>query len=382
MMRLISPILDLKFLVQSAPSLIISLLGMLCTSYNFKKAIEHQKLRNFPFFFQSSSILGFNGNIELGYVMHLSTKRKMIRNLRNFKGIALANSCFLIFESALVGLLVGILSILSVVSKAKITFKLAIEMLAASLITCFISTLLFVISFIFSLELAVFLSIDPESFLMPVLNALNDILVVRILYIFSIGISNHSILLLIYVICSIIAISFICLYFSFYTTDPIPNLSLDTVAITFLLNLFSGLFVDRFSPLYPMIAPAYPVFAGMGSSIAYIFLHKKFISLECQEIIAMNLKITLLFISLIVSSVYIVTSSYLGVQFSNIFALCFMFMFTFQVLILLKVVDKILKVFIANQKSISSNTVPIIASISDFLAIIILIGISYGISLL
>jgi solute carrier family 41 len=382
MIKFLNSIIDLKLAIYSAPSLIISLIGMLFTSFSFKAAVEHKKLKNFPFIFQSSAILGFKGNLELGYVIHLSTKRKLLQNLETFKAIALRNSCFLIFESSMIGLLVGSLSVLSMLLKNQVSLILTFGVMSSSLLTCFLSTLLFVLSFIFSLEMAIYLSIDPESFLMPILNTINDILVVRILYIYSLNLSSSSLSFLIALISAILFMSVVCLNYSYKTEDLIPSLSLETVSTTFFLNIVSGFLLDRFSSLYPMIAPAFPVFAGMTTSIAYIFLHKKFVEIECNEIMALNTKITLLLISLIISCSYIWISHLLKMSLSFWFSISFITMFSFQSLILLKIVDRMIKLLLASQKSISSNTVPIISSISDFMGAGILILTSYFGSLL
>lgn len=382
MLKLIHSLLDLKLIFQSAPSLIASLFGMFFTSYSFKLAIKHKKLSKFPFIFQSSSILGFKGNIELGYIMHLSTKRKTLPSSKDFKRIAISNSCSLIFQSITVGFLVGCLSVLNVLLRSAVTTRTVIELISASLVTCCASTLALVISFIFTLELSVLLSIDSENFLMPVLNALNDIMVVRILYIFAINVSNQSSSVLISAILATSAFGCFCFIISYNSNDSIPRLSMETVVISFILNITSGFILDRFSPPYPMIAPAYPVFAGMGSSIAFIFLHKKFTSLECNEIVSMNLNITLVIISVVISSFYILVSQLFKIEYSHRFAISFIVMFTVQVLILLKLIDKMILLLMKYRKNISANTVPLTSSVSDFLGTVMLLGVAYLGSLL
>lgn len=377
MRKLVRNIFDFKLAAQSAPSLIATLFGMFFVSYCFKEALQHKKLITFPFLFQSSCILGFKGNVELSYVMDLSTKRKLLNSPRDFKKIAVTNSCNLIFQSLEIGFLVGCLSIVSILLKSSIKLNSALEMLATALLACLISTLVLIIFFIVILELSNSLSIDTENFLLPILNALNDILVVKSLYKIALNISHLSVDILFIVTIFILVFACFCYIIASNSKFPIPQFSLEAIAISLILNVSSGFILEKFSTSYPMIAPAYPVFSGMGSSIAFIFLHKKFTSMECNEILSINLKVTLLIVSLIISSFYIYIAHSFGIKYTHGFAVSFILMFVLQVLFLMKIIDKILKLLRRYNKNISADGVPITSSISDFLGIIILVGISH-----
>lgn len=367
---------DFNLIYQSSLSISITLLGMIFTSHFFKNALDHKSLNYYPFILISSTILGFKGNIELGYVMHLSTLRTHF-SFSDFKKIAISNTCFILVQSFVVGLISAILGISEIFLKHKYSLHLCTEIFVSSILTCLFTTAIFSILFILSLELAVYFSADHENFLMPLLNAINDILVVSFLLIFIRGIHKLTILNHCLIGLAIILITWLCYIFIFISDNLLALQSLETLIFTFSLNIISGFILEKSADISTMIAPAYPVFTGMSTSIALIYIHKLFSNNE-NQILDSGTKISnsLILISLSISITYLIIAYFIRVVYSIEFSICFILLFTIQTMVLLKIIKFMIK-FIKNQdKSISSNTIPLISAISDFIGTLALVGMS------
>lgn len=376
MFALVHSSFDSSVVSQSFLSISITLFGMLFTGFLFKNAVSHKSLQHFPFVLLSSAILGFKGNIELGYVMHLSTLRVPI-TFSNFKRIAVANSCLIMVESFTVGVFSGLLGVFEIFFDKNNTIQLYSAIILSSVLTCFLSTAIFTLFFIFSLELAVYFSMDPENFLMPLLNAINDVLVVKLLLIFAKGIQKLPMADHLWIFFLVVIAIGVCFYLIFISESLLPIQSVETIALTLGLNIISGFVLEKSSAMFPMVAPAFPVFTGMSTSIALIYLHKKFAIVENQRmIVPSSTNNSLILISLFTSITYICIVRTTYVEYTREFSFCFIFMFTIQVILLLKVVEYMIKLMKIQDKSISSNTVPLISSISDFTGSLALVLIS------
>ncbi|ELA42471.1 uncharacterized protein VICG_00570 [Vittaforma corneae ATCC 50505] len=376
MFTLINSVFDISVISQSLLSISITLLGMLFTSSLFKAAVSHKSLQHFPFVLLSSTILGFKSNVELGYVMHLSTLR-VPTTFTNFKRIVIANSCLIAVESFTVGVFSGLLGAFEIAFDKKSTVQLYSVIFLSSVLTCFLSTAAFILLFIFSLELAVYFSMDPENFLMPLLNVINDVLVVKFLFMFAKGLQKLSTADHLWILFLVTIATGVCFYFIFVSENLLPIQSIETVAFTFGLNIISGFILEKSSAMFSMIAPAFPVFTGMSTSIALICLHKTFTVVENQRVsIPSSTNNSLILISFFISITYVCIARAIYVGYSVEFSFCFIFMFIIQVILLLKIVEYMV-LFIKNQgKNISSDTVPLISSISDFTGSLALVLVS------
>lgn len=366
MPNLVQTTFDFNVILQSFMSIAFTLFGMLFTSSLFKKAVEHKSMRLFPFVLLSSTILGFKSNIELGYVMHLSTLCTPMF-LTDFKKTAVANSSLIMIESFSVGIFSGILGIFEVAFEGDLNWNMGSIIFVSSVLTCFVSTAIFVFFFLFCLEISAYLSIDLELFLMPLLNVINDIFVVKILFVSG---KNLNRLTIHQHFCIILLISLAVgslFYFIFLSENLLPMQSIDTLALTFSLNIISGFILERLSLALPATAPAFPVFTGMSSSIALIYLHKLFSSVENQQMpIPSAVYNSLAFISFLVSIAYIHIARATHIVYSIRFSFCFIIAFTIHMLLLLKIVEYLIKFLRKQGKNTSSNIVPLVTSISDF----------------
>lgn len=373
-------LIDSNIIFQSFPSIIISMFGMFFTSLIFKEAIEHKNLENFPFILLSSTILSFKGNIELGYVMYLSVLRPKTQ-MSIFKKIIIGNTCFIIIQSFLVGIFSGILCIICLYIKKSLPIEFYMAIVLSGVSTCLLTTVVFAIVFILCMEMSLYLSIDQENFIMPILNTVNDVVVVKILLmlsLFMIKLSlNDCILILLIEIIFIV----LCCIFIRFSEDLLPFQNSQTILFVTSLNIITGFFLEKLTETHPSIAPSFPVFAGLSASISYVFLHKSFSLLDTEQIPPSSTYISLILISFFASSIYILSAYFLKMEFSIFFSVSFIVMFLIQVFLLIKIIDLMVKLMEKEKKCISSNIVPMISSISDFIGAVILIFISVLIKL-
>lgn len=373
MKNLFNSIFDVSIISQSLPSILITLLGMFVTGEMFKNAVMNKSLANFPFVLLSSAVLGFKSSIELAYVMHITRLRNILLE-DDFKKAVFTNSCFILLESFGVSIFSGIIGILSIYQKNQPNISLYLSILTSSILTCVISTFVFIIFFILALEISIYFSIDPENILMPLLNTVDDLIVVKLLVVSALETRSITAYSSILILLLFIAMSLFFYFYTYNAENLLPLQSLESISISFSLNIFSGLIMEKSSAKYPMIAAAFPVFGGMSASIAFIFLHKVFsITQEQISSIPPTIYCSLILVSFLISVMYMSLSHILQIGFTIEFSICFIFLFTIQVLVLLKFVDFMIKFIKKYDLNISSNTIPILSATADFFAGLLLL---------
>lgn len=371
---------NMNILIHSFTSIAITLSGMIITSLLFEYAIKQKEVHHIPFVLLSSIILGFKGNVELGYAMHLSTLRRY-STTRRFWKIALVNSCLLVVESFGVGVLSGIIGIIYVSVDERKNLKNALSVSAVSIIACFISTLIFIGVFLITLEIVTCISADPENILLPILNVVNDILVVKFLLLFSRSFHRSHIKIHMLIILTTSVIVGICSIYLLAAENLLPLQNIEVAIFTLSFNIFAGFVLERASNLSPMVPPAFPVFTGMSTSITLIYLHHLFTaSFNDSRAIPKYLRGSLGLISLLTVMLYLSIARATYVPYSVSFALSFIVMFILQVMLLMETARWITKLAKNRNMNISSNVIPIMTAISDFTGSVILMLISVFIS--
>lgn len=371
----IRSLIDSDIICQSLPSIAISMFGMFFTSIIFKEAIENKNLEDFPFILLSSTILSFKGNIELGYVMYLSVLRPKTQTTA-FKKIIIENTCFILIQSFLTGVFSGILCIVCLYIKRSLSLEYSIAILLSGTTTCLITTSIFAFAFVICMEVSLYLSIDQENFLMPILNTVNDVIVVKALLVFSLFTIKLSLVDCILILVAELMFIILCCTFIRLSEDLLSFQNTHTIIFVISLNIITGFLLERFSEIYPSIAPAFPVFAGLSASISFIFLHKTFSLLDTEQIPSLSMNISLILIAFFVSTTYVVIAHFLKIGFTLLFSISFVMMFLIQVFLLIKIIDLMIKLMDREKKCISSNIIPMISSISDFTGAIMLIFVS------
>lgn len=369
---LITPIFDTHIISQSFMSITITLITMFFTGLLFKNVMENSKITHFPFVLITSSVLGFKTNVELGYVIHMTLLKNTIPPI-GFKKAVVSNSCLIMFESFGIALFSVLLAIPNVLAESHISIFYE-KIVLPTILACLASSLLFIISFALSHAIAFYFSIDPENILLPILNAINDILVVQLLAFFvfnAVEMDHIKHFALAFLIGLFMLLCFLMMYKS---ENLLPFQRTETILLTFALNTISSFILERSTAKYPMITPAFPVFGGMATSIAFILLHKSISTLESQSSGIPNvIHYSLILIAFFISLIYIFMSYMLEISFSFGFSVSFIFTFTLHVILLLKIVDYSIKFVKKNNISISSNLTPIISAISDFLGTMFLL---------
>ncbi|KAM0681217.1 hypothetical protein GINT2_000414 [Glugoides intestinalis] len=345
---------------------------MFFTGLAFKNVIENNKVSHFPFVLIASSVLGFKTNVELGYVIHMTLLKKTIPHI-GFKKAVVSNSCLVLVESFGIAIFSVLLAIPNILAKSHINIFYE-KIILPTVLACLASSLLFIISFALSHAIAFYFSIDPENILLPILNAINDILVVQLLAFFvfnAVEMDRRKHLALAFILALFVLLCFLMMYKS---ENLLPFQRMETILLTFTLNTASSFVLEKSTSSYPMITTAFPVFGGMATSIAFIFLHKSISNAESQNTQIQNaIHYSLILIAFFISLIYIFMSYMLETRFSFGFSVSFIFTFTLHVILLLKIVEYTIKFVKKNSISISSNLTPAISAISDFLGAVYLL---------
>lgn len=372
---------DFSIAFQSAPSLIISLAGLLLTGYLFEISIKNGNLQLFPIILESSCILSFKGNIELSFAMHLSSAYSNPRYSLNYKEYAFQNSCILISQSFAVGLFVGIIGILNSCINRIIDNALFIRICVSTLFTCTFSSMAFITILLIAIKVSYCFNLDMENIILPIASSLNDLLIVQGLILsseFQLKLTPNESLFLAFLIFALVCF---CLFISFNTKERIPNQALKVLFTTCTLSMMSGYLLETYSRSFPFLAPSFPVFSGMCGSISYIDIHRRFKNISLSTVRLIPSYPTLTCVSLFVSVFYMVVSFMIGIDYTAIFSALFILAFCTQVLILLVIIEYLFIFSDQNPgKSIHINMLPIVSSISDFLSSVTLISIASFVS--
>lgn len=366
-------VFNTTLIVQSAPSLLISLVGMLLTGLLFEISIKQKKYRVYPIILESGCILSFKGNIELSLAMHLSSLRSDRSGDAHFGSAAFYNSTAVLAQSFVTGFVAGIIGVINSMLNQTTDPIVFTRIIIASALTCFATSLIFIISLLVSIEIARLLEIDTENFILPVLSTVNDFIIVK-----GLLLSTELMEVLSGKECIVIGFGLSCLFvislfFAIKADNLMPFNAIEILGVSYILTVFSGFILERYSSIFLHIATAFPVFAGMCGSISFIYIHRRFRLFQTKEKEQMSQHPTLLLISLIMAISYILFAKLFNFRFTTGFCIMFVLMFLCQVSIVLYMIESISKYMKNENKSIGTNTLPIVASVSDLLSAIVLV---------
>ncbi|AFN82803.1 hypothetical protein EROM_040340 [Encephalitozoon romaleae SJ-2008] len=359
-----------SLLLQSIPGLFISLSGLILAGSALIDATNDARLADVPIILETNCILSFKGNIEVIFAMYLSSmSHSPLFIYKNYFIYVFDNSNLVLAQSAIIGLTIGLVGIIGTTLSGELHTGLGLAIVTGSLVSCILTTILFIILLVISIEVSKILGINPDNIILPTISSFGDYMNVRSLIYFTKKFKDASIpssLICIFLSISIIPL---CLYFGLASKKRIPVQPVEVLTMTYLISTATGYVLEDFSARFPILAPSFPVFSGMSVSIAFIYLHKIFTSINNQTI--HNSKesyITLVFISVLMSLTYLVIAILMGLQYSHEFCILFMIFFVFHVTILLRGISILVEYLDKKEEDTGVMALPLIASISDVLS--------------
>lgn len=148
-----------------------------------------------------------------------------------------------------------------------------------------------------------------------------------------------------------------------------PVQSIEMLILTYLMSSIGGYVLDTFSARYKFMAPSFPVFSGLSVSISFIYLHKIYTS-NHHNTYHNSFKsfCTLIISALSMIVFYCVISAFIDGKRSIFFYIVFTFLFILQVVLLLKLVERLAVELESHDGDIGVITLPIIASFDDMIS--------------
>lgn len=363
-----------KLFYQSTLSILIGLLGMLFSNSIIVESLSNPKIKRLPYIFQSSCILGMKNNIELAYAMKISTIEPT-RN--NYNLLILQNSIYLLIQTIAIGVLVGFMGGLNQICKGNFDATILVTVAYVSIGVCILSTIAFLTSFIISNIIFKKFNINSENFAIPILNALNDIFVVKMLRDLSLSSFDYSVETLIFLIFTIFCIFLSCLIFCLKTEGFAENLQLDKIwGISVVINLLTGFMVDDAAQDYPIINQTYLLYSNMCAALAYVYTHKMYSAIKNRRSLPESIKYTLVLIAFICSCIYVLISFFSSMNFKFLFFMGFILSITTQSFLMIEMISTIGKLPVFIKLVSSSKFSFLVAAFSDFVSVIFLILIS------
>lgn len=192
---------DINLLLESTPSLLISLIGLLITGRILEDGITDKKLLTYPLLLQSNCILNFKGNIELLFALYLSSMRQnSIITYSKYLRYTFDNSNLVLLQSLTIGFTVGIIGI----SKCIFDIRILSNILTTSIITCTSTTILFILFLYLTIEFSKKINVTPDNVILPTISSISDYLSIKFLIFYTKYFQNSSLVLM-------FIISFLCL---------------------------------------------------------------------------------------------------------------------------------------------------------------------------
>ncbi|EJW02737.1 hypothetical protein EDEG_02858 [Edhazardia aedis USNM 41457] len=367
--------IDLNMIVQSIPSLIISLIGLTLSGRKLDIEQMQEFANKFPILLLSNCMLTFKGNAELIFAMHLSSFSQ-IKNLNSMHYIRYAfdNSCLVLAQSIVIGLSVGILGFARNVILNVYDIQFLSHIAFICLFSAFLSSLAIITMLIPSVLIAVRIGANPDNIVLPVISSFGDFLDILIL-IYSIKKFQYmdTIYSNLWTI-SILLLLPILVYISVASEYRVPIQSFYILVITYVLSTTSSYMVQFLSKKHLLLASSTPIFCGLTGSITYIYLNKRITSM--QNLTPHNRKrsyLTLIFTSIIITCITIGMLPLIGIHTKKTFGMLFIFGFIVSVCFLMRIVEVILKFYTEDATNVGVVSLPLITSISDFIGSLILI---------
>lgn len=370
--------LNFPLIIQSIPSLLISLIGLCLAGNVLDKSQFLDVAKYYPILLISNCILSFKGNTELIFAMHLSTLSQVSGlKLKKYLRFSIDNGCLVFAQSIIIGLTVGLLGMAKNIFSGHFIADILFRIITISTVASITSSIIVMLILIPSTIMAVKVGINPDNIVLPVISAFGDFVVVKLIIFFLnlfVNLSMSKCTILMFLILAILPIP---VYISAISKRRVPLQSLSILMITYGLSTTSGYSVQYFSKKHPVLAPATPIFCGLSGSISYIYLNKKMTAIANQ--VRFNRKkifVSLVLISIITSFLAICLNPIFGLKYKPSFSALFIILFVFDVCILLQIVDGIMLYFSRRNKEVGVFTLPLMTSISDIVGTLLLLFIA------
>lgn len=369
--------LNTTLIMQSTPSLLISLVGMLFTGMLFESSVKQKRFRNYPIILESGCILSFKGNIELNLAMHLSSLRSRRLASRDFYRTALSNFSTALAQSLVVGLSAGCMGVLNSLLNNNSAPAVLVAIPTATMLACCASSVVFFLVLLITIELVHLSGVRAENVILPVISTLNDFLIVKGLLSSTDMVKTLSIEGCILVSLGLAFLFAVALLFSIRGRSLVLPCAVLALGTSYVVTAIGGFVLEKYSAIFMHIAAAFPVSAGMCGSIAFIHMHQKFHLLQDREQERGPYQPTLILISFVVSVLYVCIARVLDFHFTLRFSIMFVLMFICQVGIILLVTEAVFNHLRRRNKSGSTEALPIVSCISDFLSVVALVSTAF-----
>ncbi|AFM98083.1 hypothetical protein EHEL_040310 [Encephalitozoon hellem ATCC 50504] len=359
-----------SLLLQSVPGLLISLVGLIMTGSALIDATNDASLEDVPIILETNCILAFKGNTEVIFAMYLSSmSQSPLFMYKKYFGYVFVNSNLVLAQSAIIGLTIGLIGIIGVTLSGELHTELVMSMVTGSLVSCILTTAMFIVLLVISIEISKVMGINPDNIILPTISSFGDYMNVKSLMYFTKRFRGISIPLSLTYIFLSVSIVPLCLCFALSGKKRIPIQPIEVLVMTYVISTAIGYVLENFSVRFPILAPSFPVFSGMSVSIALIHLHKIFTSINNQTIHnSTESYITLTLVSLLMSLIYLVVAMLMGLQYSTEFCILFTISFVLHVTILLKGISILIEYLDKKEEDTSVMALPFITSVSDVLS--------------
>lgn len=375
MVRL-SKMLDLSLLVQAAPILFITLAGMVLTAILFDISVRMDKYKKYPIILEAGCILSFKGNVELGLAVNISSLRRGHHpGTGDFFRMTFFNVNFLLAQACIIGVFSGIIGGVHSSIKNGYDSLAFVRIVTGVIFICVATSLLFMVILLMILEVALKYGIEPENFILPLLSAVNDYVIVRGLLFAAIVSEQLHMAACIATILGLFVFFAINLFFTIRAEKLLPLNSIVVLGTSYMISILTAYLVDRFSSTISSIAFAFPVFSGMCGAIAFIHIHRKchFSPDELQ----IPQYPTLMVLSFAVSLFFLILSKAIGMGYTLLFSSMFILVFCGQVLLTLVISEQMKWDCKEHPSKSFQDMLPMISSLTDFFSSLVLIGIAF-----
>ncbi|ADM11323.1 uncharacterized protein Eint_040320 [Encephalitozoon intestinalis ATCC 50506] len=361
---------DSSLLIQSIPGLLISLSGLILMGSVLIDATDDPRLAGVPVILEANCILAFKGNIELTFAMYLSSmSQSPLFIYRRYFRYVFDNSSMVLAQSVAIGLVIGLIGMAGGILSGGLSEGLGLSILAGALVSCILTSILFIILLVISIELSKFMDINPDNIILPTISSFGDYTNVRSLVYFTKWFRDSSPSSCLSYIFLSISLMPLCLCFVLVSKKRIPLQPVEVLLATYGISTASGYVLETFSTRFPVLAPSFPVFGGMSVSIAFIYLHRIFTSINNRTIHnSRKSYITLVLASILMSLCYLGMAALMGILYSREFCVLFIISFVFQVTILLSGISLLVEYLDKKEEDTGVLALPLISSISDLLS--------------
>lgn len=361
---------DYPLLIQSTPSLVISLFGLLTTGRILERSIEDKNLEKYPLLLQSNCILNFKGNIELIYALYLSSMRQSpIFVFKKYARYAFDNANLVILQSIVIGITVGIIGVSKSVFTGGIQPQVLSTIIAASIVTCVSTSLMFIICLFLTIEISKKLNIDPDNVILPAISSLSDYFGIYFLIFFTNVFRRTPTDTALILILFLMFLVPICMIFTFQSQKRMPIQSIEILVFTYIISTTGGYILDTLSGKFKFIASSFPAYSGLAVSISFIYLHKIFSSTSNNTPHDSSQSFrTLLFSSFLMIVFYLFISIFLDGKKPIYYYVMFVTFFVLQVMLLLKLVEQIAEALERYEGDVGVVSLPIITAFGDIIS--------------